>query len=126
MVWIQDLLAAASGVAKNITSCAPGAGRNAVWAPSLAAITTGGNFSLPAEKQRDIKLAVNYRPEWLDGFTFLGEYFRGNASAVRRKVTARGEHAVDRHRLVHRFAVPVRKGGVVIARKPELGVALFE
>ncbi len=48
----------------------------------LAAITTGGNFSLPAEKQRDIKLAVNYRPEWLDGFTFLGEYFRNNSNNV--------------------------------------------
>ena len=48
----------------------------------LAAVTTGGNFSLPAEKQRDIKLAVNYRPEWLDGFTFLGEYFRNNSDNV--------------------------------------------
>lgn len=48
----------------------------------LAAITTGGNFSLPAEKQRDIKLAVNYRPEWLDGFSFLGEYFRNNSTNV--------------------------------------------
>ncbi|AMO72295.1 TonB-dependent receptor plug domain-containing protein [Sphingorhabdus sp. M41] len=48
----------------------------------LAAITTGGNFALPAEKQRDIKLAVNYRPEWLDGFTFLGEYFRNNSDNV--------------------------------------------
>lgn len=48
----------------------------------LAAITTGGNFALPAEKQRDIKLAVNYRPEWLDGFTFLGEYFRNNSNNV--------------------------------------------
>lgn len=48
----------------------------------LAAITTGGNFTLPAEKQRDIKLAVNYRPEWLDGFTFLGEYFRNNSDNV--------------------------------------------
>ena len=48
----------------------------------LAAITTGGNLALPAEKQRDIKLAVNYRPEWLDGFTFLGEYFRNNSENV--------------------------------------------
>jgi len=48
----------------------------------LAAITTGGNLALPAEKQRDIKLAVNYRPEWLDGFTFLGEYFRNNSDNV--------------------------------------------
>ncbi|WP_417591783.1 TonB-dependent receptor plug domain-containing protein [Parasphingorhabdus sp.] len=48
----------------------------------LAAITTGGNFSLPAETRRDIKLAVNYRPEWLDGFTFLGEYFRNNSKDV--------------------------------------------
>lgn len=48
----------------------------------LAAITTGGNFSLPAETRRDIKLAVNYRPEWLDGFTFLGEYFRNNSDNV--------------------------------------------
>ena len=48
----------------------------------LATITTGGNFALPAEKQRDIKLAVNYRPEWLDGMTFLGEYFRNNSNNV--------------------------------------------
>ncbi|ASK86835.1 hypothetical protein [Sphingorhabdus sp. SMR4y] len=48
----------------------------------LASITTGGNLSLPAEKQRDIKLAVNYRPEWLDGFTFLGEYFRNSSDNV--------------------------------------------
>jgi iron complex outermembrane receptor protein len=48
----------------------------------LAAITTGGNLALPAEKRRDIKLAVNYRPEWLDGFTFLGEYFRNNSDNV--------------------------------------------
>ncbi len=48
----------------------------------LAAITTGGNFALPAETRRDIKLAVNYRPEWLDGFTFLGEYFRNNSDNV--------------------------------------------
>ena len=48
----------------------------------LAAVTTGGNFALPAETRRDIKLAVNYRPEWLDGFTFLGEYFRNNSTDV--------------------------------------------
>ena len=48
----------------------------------LAAITTGGNLALPAETRRDIKLAVNYRPEWLDGFTFLGEYIRNNSDNV--------------------------------------------
>ena len=48
----------------------------------LASITTGGNFGLPAEKRRDIKLAVNYRPEWLDGLTFLTEYFRNNSTNV--------------------------------------------
>ena len=48
----------------------------------LAAITTGGNPALLAEKQRDIKLAFNYRPEWLDGFSFLGEYFRNNSTNV--------------------------------------------
>ena len=48
----------------------------------LAAVTTGGNFALPAESRRDIKLAVNYRPDWLDGFTFLGEYFRNNSTDV--------------------------------------------
>jgi len=48
----------------------------------LAAITTGGNPALLAEKRRDIKLAVNYRPEWLDGFSFLGEYFRNNSTNV--------------------------------------------
>jgi iron complex outermembrane receptor protein len=48
----------------------------------LAAITTGGNPALLAEKRRDIKLAVNYRPEWLDGLSFLGEYFRNNSDNV--------------------------------------------
>jgi len=48
----------------------------------LAAITTGGNPALLAEKRRDIKLAVNYRPQWLDGFSFLGEYFRNKSNNV--------------------------------------------
>lgn len=48
----------------------------------LAAITTGGNFNLPSERQRDIKLAVNYQPEWLDGMRFLAEYFRNSSSNV--------------------------------------------
>ncbi|MEH6789019.1 hypothetical protein [Parasphingorhabdus sp.] len=48
----------------------------------LAAITTGGNPALLAEKRRDIKLAVNYRPEWLEGFSFLGEYFRNSSDNV--------------------------------------------
>ena len=48
----------------------------------LAAITTGGNPALLAEKRRDIKLAVNYRPDWLEGFSFLGEYFRNNSDNV--------------------------------------------
>ena len=48
----------------------------------LASITTGGNLNLPAEKRRDIKLAVNYSPEWLDGMTFLGEYIRNNSENV--------------------------------------------
>ncbi|MEO9601407.1 ABC transporter ATP-binding protein [Parasphingorhabdus sp.] len=48
----------------------------------LAAITTGGNLTLSEETRRDIKLAVSYRPEWLDGMTFLGEYFRNNSKDV--------------------------------------------
>ena len=48
----------------------------------LASITTGGNPNLIAEKRRDIKLAVNYRPQWLDGMTFLAEYFRNNSDNV--------------------------------------------
>lgn len=48
----------------------------------LASITTGGNLNLPAEKRRDIKLAVNYSPEWLDGMTFLGEYIRNNSENI--------------------------------------------
>lgn len=48
----------------------------------LAAITTGGNPALSAERQRDIKLAVNYRPQWLDGMTFLTEYFRNRSTNV--------------------------------------------
>ncbi|MEP3722855.1 MAG: hypothetical protein ABJM59_01590, partial [Parasphingorhabdus sp.] len=48
----------------------------------LAAITTGGNLALPAETRRDIKLAINYRPAWIDGMTFLGEYFRNYSNDV--------------------------------------------
>ncbi len=48
----------------------------------LASITTGGNLTLPKETRRDIKLAVNYRPDWLDGMTFLAEYFRNNSKDV--------------------------------------------
>jgi iron complex outermembrane recepter protein len=48
----------------------------------LASITTGGNLNLPTEKRRDIKLAINYRPKWLDGMRFLGEYFRNNSKNV--------------------------------------------
>ncbi|SIO12183.1 TonB-dependent Receptor Plug Domain [Parasphingorhabdus marina DSM 22363] len=48
----------------------------------LVDITTGGNFALPAEKRRDIKLAANYRPEWLDDLTLLAEYNRTNSTNV--------------------------------------------
>jgi len=48
----------------------------------LTSITTGGNLDLPTEKRRDIKLAVNYSPNWLDGMTFLGEYIRNNSENV--------------------------------------------
>lgn len=48
----------------------------------LTSITTGGNLDLPTEKRRDIKLAVNYSPKWLDGMTFLGEYIRNNSENV--------------------------------------------
>lgn len=48
----------------------------------LASIATGGNLTLPKEVRRDIKLAINYRPEWLDGMTFLTEYFRNNSRDV--------------------------------------------
>ncbi|GAB5487908.1 MAG: TonB-dependent receptor plug domain-containing protein [Parasphingorhabdus sp.] len=48
----------------------------------LASITTGGNLALPKEVRRDVKLAINYRPEWLDGMTFLAEYFRNNSRNV--------------------------------------------
>ncbi|MEW4467972.1 TonB-dependent receptor [Parasphingorhabdus sp. JC815] len=48
----------------------------------LANITTGGNIALPAEKRRDIKLAVNYSPKWFDDMTFLAEYIRNNSQNV--------------------------------------------
>ena len=48
----------------------------------LATITTGGNLTLAAEKRRDIKFAINYRPKWLDGMTFLTEYVRNNSTNV--------------------------------------------
>lgn len=48
----------------------------------LASITTGGNLSLPKEIRRDVKVAVNYRAEWLEGMTFLAEYFRNNSRNV--------------------------------------------
>ena len=45
----------------------------------LAALTTGGNPDLVQERQRDIKLAVNYEPKFLDGLEFLGEYTRNRS-----------------------------------------------
>ncbi len=48
----------------------------------LVDITTGGNFALPAEKRRDVKLAINYRPKWLDDLTLLAEYNRTNSTDV--------------------------------------------
>ncbi len=44
----------------------------------LADITTGGNPILPASRRRDIKLTVNYRPDWFKGMRFLAEYFRNS------------------------------------------------
>ncbi len=52
--------------------------------------------------------------------------FRGNIITDCREVTARGEHAIDGHRVVHRFAVPVRKRSCVVDREPSLRVALLE
>tara|TARA_R110000772_G_scaffold40890_2_gene95303 strand:+ start:1225 stop:3783 length:2559 start_codon:yes stop_codon:yes gene_type:complete len=48
----------------------------------LANITTGGNLDLPAEKRRDIKLAVSYSPKWFDDISFLAEYIRNNSENV--------------------------------------------
>ncbi|HEY9091046.1 TonB-dependent receptor [Parasphingorhabdus sp.] len=48
----------------------------------LASITTGGNLALPAEKRRDIKLAVNYEPEWFKDMRFIAEYVRNNSKNV--------------------------------------------
>ncbi|MDZ7588937.1 MAG: ABC transporter ATP-binding protein [Parasphingorhabdus sp.] len=48
----------------------------------LASITTGGNRALLSERQRDIKLSATYEPQWLDGMTFLAEYFRNNSKNV--------------------------------------------
>lgn len=48
----------------------------------LASITTGGNLALPAEKRRDLKLAVNYSPKWFDDISFLAEYIRNNSKNV--------------------------------------------
>lgn len=48
----------------------------------LTSITTGGNLDLLAETRRDIKLAINYSPKWLDNMTFLAEYIRNNSKNV--------------------------------------------
>lgn len=48
----------------------------------LASITTGGNPTLLAEKRRDIKLAVDYKPTWFDDMTFRAEYIRNNSKNV--------------------------------------------
>ena len=48
----------------------------------LASITTGGNLALPAEKRRDIKLAVNYEPKWFEDMRFIAEYVRNNSKNV--------------------------------------------
>ncbi len=44
----------------------------------MADIITGGNPVLPAARRRDMKLAINYRPQWATGVRFLGEYFRNS------------------------------------------------
>lgn len=49
---------------------------------ALVSIISGGNPALRAERRRDIKLAVNYRPEWLDGLSVLGEFFRNRSRNV--------------------------------------------
>lgn len=48
----------------------------------LVDITTGGNLVLESEKRRDAKLAVNYRPTWLDDLTLLAEYNRTSSFDV--------------------------------------------
>ncbi|MEP6338704.1 hypothetical protein, partial [Parasphingorhabdus sp.] len=48
----------------------------------LADITTGGNRNLPAEKRRDVKLALSYRPKWMDNLSLLVEYNRNNSENV--------------------------------------------
>lgn len=48
----------------------------------MANIITGGNPVLPAARRRDIKLAINYRPQWSKGMRFLAEYYRNSNRGV--------------------------------------------
>lgn len=48
----------------------------------LVDITRGGNLTLPAEKRRDVKMALSYRPKWLDNLSLLVEYNRNNSKNV--------------------------------------------
>ncbi len=49
---------------------------------AIVDIISGGNLALLPEERRDLKLAVNYSPDWLDGMTFLAEYFRNRSENV--------------------------------------------
>ncbi|MEZ5710571.1 MAG: hypothetical protein R3E02_14420 [Blastomonas sp.] len=48
----------------------------------LASIISGGNPLLTAERRRDFKFSLNYSPDFLEGLTFLAEYFRNRSYDV--------------------------------------------
>ncbi len=46
---------------------------------AIVSITTGGNSLLVAERQRDLKFALNYRPPKIEGLNFTAEYYRNRS-----------------------------------------------
>ncbi len=46
---------------------------------AIVSITTGGNPDLVAERQRDLKFALNYRPPKIEGLNFTAEYYRNRS-----------------------------------------------
>jgi len=47
---------------------------------ALVSITSGGNPLLRGEKRRDTKLGLTYEPQWLEGLTLTGNYFRNHST----------------------------------------------
>jgi len=47
---------------------------------ALVTLTSGGNALLRGEKRRDTKFGLTYEPQWLEGLTLTGNYFRNRST----------------------------------------------